>query len=100
MTEPGVFRLGDQAAVIPSLAGEGMGIALASGFAAATAFVGGESAANFQKLFARRAAQPLRIAGAVRAAGEHSWSAPLLLGGMRIAPALAPVVARLTRIRV
>src|SRR3546814_3909256 len=29
-TQPGVFRLGDQAGVIPSLAGEGIGIALAS----------------------------------------------------------------------
>jgi flavin-dependent dehydrogenase len=32
-TEPGLFRLGDQAAVIPSLAGEGIDIALASGMA-------------------------------------------------------------------
>ena len=30
-TLPGLFRLGDQAGVIPSLAGEGMGLALASG---------------------------------------------------------------------
>src|SRR3546814_8830196 len=29
-TQPGVFRLGDQAGVIPSLAGEGIGIALDS----------------------------------------------------------------------
>ncbi|PAV67634.1 hypothetical protein WR25_10284 [Diploscapter pachys] len=33
----GLFRLGDQAGVIPSLAGEGMGIALASGISAADA---------------------------------------------------------------
>src|SRR5690606_24733379 len=34
-TGPGLFRLGDQAAVIPSLAGEGISIALAGGAAAA-----------------------------------------------------------------
>lgn len=99
-TEPGVFRLGDQAAVIPSLAGEGMGIALASGVAAATAFVvgGADAAADYQRAFARRTARPVQVAGAVRAAAEHEWSAPLLLRGMGLAPPLAGLVAHLTRI--
>ena len=45
-TRPGVFRLGDQCAVIPSLAGEGIDIAVASGIAAARAWLaGGPSAA-------------------------------------------------------
>lgn len=98
-TDPGVFRLGDQAAVIPSLAGEGMGIALASGFAAAGAFTrdGADGADHYQAAFARRAARPLRIAGLIRAAAERNWSAPLLLlaGGI---PGLAELAAARTRI--
>ena len=43
----GLFRIGDQGAVIPSLAGEGIGIALASGEAAAKAYLaGGPDAAD------------------------------------------------------
>ena len=79
--EAGLFRLGDQAAVIPSLAGEGMGIALASGMSAARAWQegGGMAAASWQPRFARRASTPLAIAGAVRALAEHPvLAAPLL----------------------
>lgn len=93
---PGVFRLGDQAAVIPSLAGEGMGIALASGFAAAAAIVAGRT--DFQSTFDGRTARPVTVASTVRAAAEHRWSAPLLLAGTRLVPGLAEMVARLTRI--
>jgi len=77
----GLFRLGDQAAVIPSLAGEGMGIALASGVSAARAWHGGGAAAatSWQTRFARRAAPPLAVASAVRVLAEHpTLAAPLL----------------------
>ncbi|MBB3693847.1 FAD-dependent monooxygenase [Sphingomonas sp. BK580] len=79
--ETGLFRLGDQAAVIPSLAGEGMGIALASGMSAAQAWRdgGAGAAASWQARFARRAGPPLAVAGAVRALAEHPvLAAPLL----------------------
>src|SRR5690606_22550410 len=47
---PGLFCLGDQAGVIPSLAGEGMGLALASAEAAVAAWRhgGGDAAPAFQ----------------------------------------------------
>ena len=63
-TRPGLFRLGDQAAVIPSLAGEGNGIALASGIAAAKFWLEGGAAAApaFQSRFARAASPPVRTA--------------------------------------
>lgn len=100
-TAPGLFRLGDQAAVIPSLAGEGMGIALASGAAAAASYAtGGRDAAEpFQAAFAARVAGPLRIAGAVRAVAERRATAPILVAAVRTIPALAGLAARLTRIR-
>ncbi len=91
------FRLGDQAGVIPSLAGEGMGIALASGVAAASAYIRGgpASAARWQEDFARRLARPIGIAGIVRQVAENSraaWLLPLLR------PALIQVIANATRI--
>ena len=92
-----LFRLGDQAGVIPSLAGEGMGIALASGVAAAQAYVRGGpgSAERWQEDFARRLARPIGIAGAVRQVAESrraAWLLPLLR------PGLIQIIANATRI--
>lgn len=81
----GLFRLGDQAAVIPSLAGEGMGIAIASGASAARAWLAGEAGAAWQQRFAAQTARPLMVAGAVRAMAERPG---------RFA-ALLPIAARL-----
>jgi flavin-dependent dehydrogenase len=92
-----VFRLGDQAGVIPSLAGEGMGIALASGVAAASAYVQGgpDAASAWQETFARRLARPIGIASLVRQVAE-SERAAWLIPFMR--PALIQVIANATRL--
>ena len=97
---PGLFRLGDQAGVIPSLAGEGMGIAIASGIRAAHAYAGGGVAAAipFQLGLARDLARPIRIAGLIRAGAEQPGIARAILPIARAAPVLIDVVARLTRI--
>ena len=93
----GLFRLGDQAGVIPSLAGEGMGIALASGAAAASAYLRGSAAAaaTWQPRFARALARPLGVAGAVRRVAEGP-AAPWLVGAAH--PALIRLIAHATRI--
>ncbi|WP_445191298.1 NAD(P)/FAD-dependent oxidoreductase [Sphingomonas sp. Tas61C01] len=92
-----LFRLGDQAGVIPSLAGEGMGIALASGIAAAEAYRrgGAAAAAGWQDGFAARLRQPMAVAGAMRQIVE-SRGAPAALLFAR--PWLIQVIARATRI--
>ena len=94
---PGIVRLGDQAGVIPSLAGEGMGIAIASGMAAARRYSAGGAAAmsGWQQHFAHRLARPIGVAGLVRriAEGRH---APAALALAR--PALIELLARLTRV--
>ena len=95
-SEPGIFRLGDQAAVIPSLAGEGMGIALASGFAAAAAYGDG---LPFQSAFALRTSRPVAVAGTIRALAERRFTAPLLVGATRLVPGATALIAHLTRIR-
>lgn len=98
-TLPGRFRIGDQAAVIASLAGDGIAIALTSGDAAASACLAAADAAPaFQRDFARRAARPIGMAEALRYMAERgSWrSAGMGLFG--VAPGLARAAARLTRI--
>jgi flavin-dependent dehydrogenase len=97
-TEPGVYRLGDQCGVIPSLAGEGMGIALASGAAAAAALATGADAGAFQHGFAARTARPIAIARMILALAERPRSAALLPRLMRLAPGLATTLALATRV--
>lgn len=96
----GLFRLGDQAAVIPSLAGEGMGIAIASGLRAAAAYrTGGAAAApGYQRAFARAARRPLAIAGLARDTADTPRLAALLLPLLGYAPRLLALVAEATRI--
>ena len=96
----GVFRLGDQAGVIPSLAGEGMGIAVASGVSAAEAFVRGgpEASAEWQVRFAREIARPIRVARLIAGLGERQSSASALVAVARLAPSLVDLAARLTRV--
>lgn len=97
-TAAGIFRLGDQCGVIPSLAGEGMGIALASGEAVAAALAAGETAGRFQQGFAARTARPIAIARSILAVAERPHSAALLPQLMRLAPGLATALARATRV--
>ena len=97
-TAPGLFRLGDQAGVIPSLAGEGMGIAIASGIAAAGNVSREEPAQHYQHAFARQLASPLLLAGMVRTLAEGPKAARWLVTAAAAAPSLAGLLARLTRI--
>jgi flavin-dependent dehydrogenase len=96
----GLFRLGDQAAVIPSLAGEGIGIAIASGVRAARAYLGGGSAAapGYQGAFARDTAHAVGLAELIWRVGESPRAAAAALRIAGIAPRLIQVAATLTRI--
>ena len=96
-TDAGVYRLGDQAAVIPSLAGEGLGIAVASGVSAAEAVLAGVPAPAWQARFAAQAARPVTLGRLLRALAERpGWARPLLpLTGV---PAVVRMLAGATRI--
>lgn len=93
---PGLYRLGDQAAVIPSLAGEGIGIALASAQRAVQCWQakGRDGAQPYQRDFARRAVLPLTAAAVFRSLGAH----PTLLRALAHAPGAAALAMRITRI--
>lgn len=97
-TLPGLYRLGDQAGVIPSLAGEGMGIALASGIMAAESLRGGVSAEIYQRQLAARTKRPIAIARAILALSERPAGAGLMVRLMRSSPGLATLLARVTRV--
>lgn len=98
-TSPGLFRLGDQGAVIASLAGDGIAIALESGIMAAGELIGGRpSAETYQRRLASRTARPLAIAEALRWTAEHSLPRAVLMRLLGPMPGLAVRAARLTRI--
>lgn len=96
--ERGRFRIGDQAAVIASLVGDGVAIALASGGAAASACLAGEDGSDWQARFAARAAPPLRLAELARAAAGRPRVGRALLPWIGRAPGLLRLLARATRI--
>lgn len=93
---PGLYRVGDQAAVIPSCAGEGVAMALHSGLAAAAAILAGEDAGRFH------AGWQSRIRGAMLwggAAGGLLGAAPGLVVGLSATlPGIARLIARRTRL--
>lgn len=95
----GLWRLGDQAAVIPSLAGEGMGIALASAESAVAAWRRGENADSWQQRFSDTLALPMAVARMAWAAAETPrWNATAVSLLAR-APWLLDRLARATRVR-
>jgi flavin-dependent dehydrogenase len=99
-TEPGVFRLGDQAAVIASLAGEGIDIALASGIAAAEAWLAGgaPAAPAYQQAFRARVRGPLMWAGAAWGLAERPALAKWGLAAARLAPGFVERLVDATRL--
>lgn len=97
-SEAGLYGLGDQAAVIPSLAGEGMSIALASAEDAVGAYLAGMEAPQYQACFARRARRPVGIAEAIWHLAEHPRIAAPATRLAGAAPWLTRAAMRLSRI--
>ena len=96
---PGLFRLGDQAAVIASLTGDGMAIALHSGRAAALAWLAGTDAASFQATLARQLAGQMRLAGLLHRAGISFLSQGMAVQLASLFPGLLRQAATRTRLR-
>ena len=97
----GIFRIGDQGAVIASLAGDGIAIALASGASAARAMLtgGADAAEGWQDSFRRQCRMPVGIAEGLRhSAASHAARGPLMML-LQMMPRLGTQAAALTRIR-
>jgi flavin-dependent dehydrogenase len=88
---PGLFRLGDQAAVIASLAGEGVTLALASGSLAARIWAGGGREDHYHGRLAAGLSRQMRLASAV----HRLCLAPAQQGWVAAACALWPGMIRL-----
>lgn len=95
----GLYRLGDQAAVIPSLTGDGMAIALYSGNRAASAWLAGRDAASFQAELRHTLSRQMTIAGALHTAGLRAPLQSVAVIAAKPFPGLIRLAARLTRLR-
>lgn len=94
-----LFRLGDQAAVIPSFSGDGMAIALHSAHRAAGIVAQGGTAGDYHRILHADLAKQIRLAMRIQRMGEHERWRRLLFGALSFAPALLPRLARATRVR-
>jgi flavin-dependent dehydrogenase len=95
---PDLFRLGDQACVVPSLAGDGMAIALQSAIAATSAWLQGDNAADYHARFARQANAPLRFASLIHFACRTLAAQRVVAAACRAWPATLGLAASLTRV--
>jgi flavin-dependent dehydrogenase len=96
--EDGLWRLGDQAAVIPSFAGDGLGIALHSAHAAAAAYLAGESAAVFQRRLAAELGPWVKGAALLSRLLVQPRLQGAAMGLTRLRPQLLSAAAAWTRI--
>ncbi len=91
----GVWRLGDQAAVIPSFSGDGISIALHSAQIAAHAFLDGRTAQEFQEQLARQLKKPVLAALAV---SQIMVRVPAATYALRVWPEALRAITQLTRV--
>jgi flavin-dependent dehydrogenase len=95
---PGLFRLGDQAAVIASLSGDGVAVALASGSFAARSWLAGDHGQNYHQHLAAGLWQPLRFASILHRLCLAPPSQPWLTALCRLWPGAMRHAARWSRI--
>jgi flavin-dependent dehydrogenase len=95
----GLWRLGDQAAVIPSFAGEGMAIALHSARRAAEFALAGRTPDAFQHALADELRAQVGRATLVSQVIVTSWGHALAGLALNVAPGLAGAVAKGTRLK-
>ncbi len=62
---PGLFRVGDQAAVIASLTGDGVALALGSGLLATRVWLAGGASAHYHRHLARGLSSQMRLASVI-----------------------------------
>ena len=94
----GIYRLGDQAAVIPSFCGDGMAIALHSSLLAAAAVLAGHDSATYHRAMRRDAGPPVRLASALYRLTRSPTIRALTVATLRLWPAPLRAVAQQTRV--
>lgn len=94
---PGLWRLGDQAAVIPSFTGDGMAIALHSAALAAQELLAGASAAHYHQRLRRELRAQMAVARTLYRLNRRPVRG-VLLALLRRWPALTGWLAQMTRV--
>jgi flavin-dependent dehydrogenase len=95
----GFFRLGDQAAVIPSLTGDGIAMALQSGTRAAQAWLDDGNAPAYHRGLARELGGQMRLARLLHGACMFGPLQPAVVRGAALFPGVLREAARGTRLR-
>lgn len=93
-----LFRLGDQASVIPSFSGDGMSIALHSARLAATAVADGAPAAAYHARLRGDVARQVRLATCLQRAGFSGLGQRALLLALGVMPGALAAIAAATRV--
>jgi flavin-dependent dehydrogenase len=93
-----VYRLGDQAAVIPSFCGDGMAMALHGGRMAADMAAAGAPAALFQARLHGDVARQVRLATRLQRLATSPLGRFALVAGLGAAPAVLAALAKWTRV--
>jgi flavin-dependent dehydrogenase len=94
----GVWRLGDQAAVIPSFSGDGMSIALHSAKLAAECYLRGEGAESYQQRLAAHIARQVRRATLLSRSLVSAGGQRLAIAAAFCVPSVLVLCAALTRV--
>ncbi len=97
-SDDGLWRLGDQAAVIPSFCGDGMAIALESGRLAAAMLADGATASEYQRALLIKTRRPVRLAMAALRMARHPVGRLAAMTGLAAIPGGLALLARLTRV--
>jgi menaquinone-9 beta-reductase len=95
-----VYRIGDQACVIPSLAGDGIAIALHSGLLAADAWRAGLSAAAYERRLATTLRGQMRTASWMHWICRHEFWQSAAMAVAASVPGVLPLAASWTRLPV
>ena len=97
-TEPGLYCIGDQAAVIPSFTGDGISIALHTARMAVSAHLAAEPAPLFQPKLRAAMLNQMRLAEIAANGLNNSVARAILPTCLRIWPGVMRVTAKLTRV--
>jgi len=95
---PGLWVLGDQAAVIPSFTGDGMSIALHSGYLAASMYLHGDPPNRFQQQLRGDLARQVAVATTISRGMIWPPTRTLFATAVNLWPSLLTAVANKTRI--
>jgi flavin-dependent dehydrogenase len=94
-----LFRLGDQVAVIPSLTGDGVAIALHSGALAAETWLDGDDSLSYHRRLAHDLGGQMRLASVLHTAAMVGPLQAAVIRGAGWFPGLSRQAARSTRLR-